>query len=593
MSTIIFKIIVCSSIFIAVYYLFLEKEKMYRFNRFYLLSSLVLSYVIPFITITIEAPETKAETNPPLIIEEAAQQINFIQPVQESFNWMNILWAVYILITLFLLIKSILALLKINRTKGEKRIYQNYNMVLTKDDVSPFSFWNTIYLGESYIKNGTVDPRIFLHEKSHLDQKHSIDLIITELFRIFTWFNPIVFLYKKAIISNHEFLADESVLNGKINIKEYQNLILDEILSHQNPSLTHSFNFNNTKKRFIMMKAKKSKFSFLKKTTGIAALIAAAAIFSERTYAESRIIETVSDNPVKSFSEATDQDSYKEFKDILSKYSALLSQGKYAEFSQKVSESDKKRLEELYPQLTDAQRNEQKIIFFAAPEFKRRTLTEKEMQSFLNKNNYAVWIDSKKVNNSVLKNYKTSDFSNVNISKVGLNARTEKNPQPYQVSLMTHSYFDQVKKERPSTVMGFKKEMPKPVTDTISPRKTAPESNEGKNTNINTAENKDYTEAQYPEGLKGLRAQIGKRMDVSSLGDFKGSTITAMAYVHIDEAGKVTQVTTSGDNETFNKEFLKTMTAISDETTWKPAIKDGKAIASVLKVPATMTFTRP
>ena len=215
MSTIIFKIIVCSSIFIAVYYLFMEKEKMYRFNRFYLLSSLLLSYVIPFITITIEAPETKAETNPPLIIEEAAQQINFIQPVQESFNWMNILWAVYILITLFLLIKSILALLKINRTKGEKRIYQNYNMVLTKDDVSPFSFWNTIYLGKSYIKNGTVDPRIFLHEKSHLDQKHSIDLIITELFRIFTWFNPIVFLYKKAIISNHEFLADESVLNGR------------------------------------------------------------------------------------------------------------------------------------------------------------------------------------------------------------------------------------------------------------------------------------------------------------------------------------------------------------------------------------------
>lgn len=152
MSTIIFKIIVCSSIFIAVYYLFMEKEKMYRFNRFYLLSSLLLSYVIPFITITIEAPETKAETNPPLIIEEAAQQINFIQPVQESFNWMNILWAVYILITLFLLIKSILALLKINRTKGEKRIYQNYNMVLTKDDVSPFSFWNTIYLGKSYIK---------------------------------------------------------------------------------------------------------------------------------------------------------------------------------------------------------------------------------------------------------------------------------------------------------------------------------------------------------------------------------------------------------------------------------------------------------
>ncbi len=115
--------------------------------------------------------------------------------------------------------------------------------------------------------------------------------------------------------------------------------------------------------------------------------------------------------------------------------------------------------------------------------------------------------------------------------------------------------------------MGFKKELPKTVSDTISPRKTTPESNEGKNTNINPAQNKDYAEAQYPDGLKGLRAQIGKHMDVSSFGDFKGSTITAMAYVHIDEAGKATHVTTSGDNEIFNKEFLKTMTAISNETT--------------------------
>ncbi len=100
----------------------------------------VLSYVIPFITITLQAPESKAEPNPPLIIEEAAQQITLIQPPQESFNWMNVIGAVYILITLFLLIRSILSLFKINKTKGEKRIYQNYNMVLTKMKYHPSAF---------------------------------------------------------------------------------------------------------------------------------------------------------------------------------------------------------------------------------------------------------------------------------------------------------------------------------------------------------------------------------------------------------------------------------------------------------------------
>ncbi|WP_171006346.1 MULTISPECIES: hypothetical protein [unclassified Chryseobacterium] len=52
-------------------------------------------------------------------------------------------------------------------------------------------------------------------------------------------------------------------------------------------------------------------------------------------------------------------------------------------------------------------------------------------------------------------------------------------------------------------------------------------------------------------------------------------------------------ITTSGENEILNRELLKTVTEINNETVWIPAMKDGKAVASVLKVPATMTFTRP
>lgn len=468
MLPIILRIILCASIFIAVYYLFLEKEKMYRFNRIYLLSSLIVSYVIPFITITIQTAPT---TKPQLIIEETIQQTIQVSSKQENLNWMNIVWVIYGIITLFLLTKSILALLAIRKIKGEKQSYQNYNIVFTPDNLSPFSFWNTIYMGKGYIKDNVIDQRIFLHEKSHLDQKHSIDLIIADLFKIFTWFNPVIFLYKKAIISNHEFLADESVLSKNINIKEYQNLILDEILIHQNPALTHSFNFNNTKKRFIMMKAKKSKFSFLKKATGIAALITAVTLFSERTYAGSP----------------------------------------------------------------------------------------------------------------------TKDFPNVDTGKVGNETETTKKTPPDQASLIPHSYFEKIEKEAKE----LKQEDLKAVADTLSPKKAATESKEGKNTNISTGQNENYTEAQYPEGLKGLRSQIGNRMDVGALGDFKGKTISAQAYIYIDEAGKTTNVTTSGDNELFNKEFQKTITEISNETTWKPAIKDGKAVASVLKIPATMTFTRP
>lgn len=596
MAAIILKTVLCSSVFIAVYYLFLEKERMYRFNRWYLLSGILLSYIIPFINITIQRPEAKIEPQAQMMIEETAQQMILIQPEQNSFNWMNVVWGVYAVITFFLLMKSLLALLTFRRIKGEKRIYEHYNIILTSESLSPFSFWNTIYMGKNYMENNRIDQRIFLHEKAHIDQKHSLDLVILNFLKIFTWFNPLLSLYKKAVITNHEFLADEAVLKKNYNIKEYQNLILDEILNHQNPPLTHSFNFNNTKKRFIMMKTKKSRFSLLKKTAGITTLIAVAILLSERTYAGNSINIQVPEKTAEISAQSNDQDSYQEFKDILAKYADLLNDGKYAEFSKKVSESDKKRLEELYPLLNETQKNEQKITFFALPELKKRIPTESDLKSFLNKKDYAVWIDSKKIENSILKNYKKTDFSNVYISKIYPNARTAQNPQPYQVTLMTPAYFEKTGQEgKSSVIMGFKRQDLKAVSDTIVPRiNSLNENNQGKNTNtaINTPSNANELPAQYVDGDKSFRMQINKGIDTSNF-EPKYGTITSTAYIHIDETGKTTQVTTSGDNEILNRELLKTVTEISNNTVWKPATKDGKPIASVLKVPATMTFARP
>lgn len=591
MTAIILKIILCSSIFIAIYYLFLEKERMHRFNRLYLLSSLLLSYTIPFVTITL--PSQKPATTPQLIIEETAQQLVFIPQEQESFNWMNVVWGIYIIITLFLLLKSLFSLLAVKRISGEKYRYQGHNVIVTKENLSPFSFWNTIYMGENYMNNNVIDPRIFIHEKTHIEQKHSADLLFLDILKIFTWFNPILFLYKKAVITNHEFLADGAVMKDNYNIKEYQHLILEEILSHQNPPLTHSFNFNNTKKRFIMMNTKKSKFSLLKKTMGITVLISTLALFSERTYAGNSSQVLLSERIAEIPAQITSQDPYQEFKDILAKYADLLKQEKYAAFSSKVTENDKKRLGELYPLLNENQKNEQRITFFAMPELKKRIPTENELKLFLNKQNYAVWIDSKKIENSNLKNYTPNDFSNVYISKVYPNARTTQNPQPYQVTLMTPSYYEKTKEEgKSSVIMGFKKQGLKKVSDTIIPRVNS--ISEGKNTDtaINTQQSTNETPAQYPGGDKNLKIRIGQDMDVSNLGGYNG-TITSMAYIHINENGKTTQVTTSGENEIMNRELLKTVTEISNETSWKPAMKDGKAIASVLKVPATLTFARP
>lgn len=262
--------------------MFLQKEKMYGFNRFYLLFSLLFSYTVPFISIQseIQRPVNRLQKT-----IEATQQVMDITPKQESFNWMNLIWILYGIVTLIFLTRTIISYLKIKNLKGEKMIYQNQNIIITNEPISPFSFWNTIYLGKNYLIDNKIDSRIFLHERSHLEQKHSIDIIIVEIIKTFTWFNPSVCFYKKAMITNHEFLADESVLKNDFAIKDYQNLILEEIISSQNYNLTHTFNFKNTKKRFIMMNTKKSKLADLKKVISIPVLLIAFGLFVQKTYA--------------------------------------------------------------------------------------------------------------------------------------------------------------------------------------------------------------------------------------------------------------------------------------------------------------------
>ncbi|MGE4513516.1 MAG: hypothetical protein AB7E26_06865, partial [Chryseobacterium sp.] len=62
--------------------------------------------------------------------------------------------------------------------KGKEILYEYQKVVLTDENIPAFSFWKTIYIGKIYLVNNKIDPRIFLHEKSHIDQKHSIDLCL-------------------------------------------------------------------------------------------------------------------------------------------------------------------------------------------------------------------------------------------------------------------------------------------------------------------------------------------------------------------------------------------------------------------------------
>ena len=274
METYIYKMIALSAIFILLYFVFLEKEKNHHFKRFYLLISALFSILVPLISINYGAIEVVENINPNNSELMSLPETKLVEP--SIFTKENLLWAIYILGFSILFLKFSWGIFKlIKEIKFSEKIKQDhFQFILKQNKFTPYSFWNAIFLNKSDFLEGKIDNKIILHEKTHVNQKHSIDVIFIEIMLCVFWFNPAFYFYRKAIVTNHEFLADEEVLKQNHEVENYQKLILNELISEK-ILFTHPFNLNNTKKRIIMMTTKISKITKLKSylTLPISALL--------------------------------------------------------------------------------------------------------------------------------------------------------------------------------------------------------------------------------------------------------------------------------------------------------------------------------
>ena len=253
MTAYILKSAIAMALLLGVYYLFLEREKMHRFNRFYLLGALAFSLVTPFISIPIyvEAAPVVIENIPMDVLQQTLPA-----PAPEVNYWLYAAIACYVLVTLVLAIRLARNILKFYSLKKRNTVV-NYNgatLVLLDDHVLPHTFLNNIFLSKKEYEHRLIEPELLTHELTHVRQRHTIDILLTEALKTVFWFNPLTYLYKHAIQMNHEFLADESTIeNHHISIPTYQQLLLDKATPYTAYALASSINFSITKKRFIMM----------------------------------------------------------------------------------------------------------------------------------------------------------------------------------------------------------------------------------------------------------------------------------------------------------------------------------------------------
>lgn len=249
----------CLLIFLILYYLVLERENMPIFKRFYLLFSLAFSFVMPFIIINFESESTSFLAN-------TSTLQTFVLPTIEVVTTTNyrpqILYTLFGIITSIFVIRFILNLRKISKTRQNAELikYQDAEIALVDSEIAPHTFGNTIFINKKEYESNLIENVVYLHELTHVRQKHTLDVLLIEALKTIFWFNPLLILYKKAIQLNHEFLADQKVISTEDNINTYQNILLSNIYKPSNLYLSSNLNsFLKTKKRFIMMTKTSSK----------------------------------------------------------------------------------------------------------------------------------------------------------------------------------------------------------------------------------------------------------------------------------------------------------------------------------------------
>lgn len=250
---------VCLGALYLIYWFFLRKETFFAANRFYLIASIILSFILPLFKIPVYYES--AELTYIIVLEAVTISAQKVEAgLLNNLSFYQIVLIVYLAGAALFLMRFIFQMLQLVFLINKFGVTKMNDLKVVKLDrkYSPFSYFNFIFLNDENLKDKNL-KEIIDHEKIHIRQKHSIDLILIEVLTIIQWFNPFIWFYKASIKGIHEYLADNGLLTDGLNKATYQNLLLNQSVGIQINDLTNNFNQSLIKKRFIMMTKLQSK----------------------------------------------------------------------------------------------------------------------------------------------------------------------------------------------------------------------------------------------------------------------------------------------------------------------------------------------
>lgn len=260
------KVLIVSGILCGYYFLALKDKIFHKWNRFYLLFTIALSLLLPFVSINLLQPATEQGTVIKVLQAVTVQDEIVIELGKKSLLTTDtLIIAGYTLISLALIATLLLTLLRIYRIKKRypRTEVEGINFINTDAKGTPFSFFNSIFWNRSIDLHSVSGQQIFNHEIAHVKEKHSYDKIFINIVLLFFWANPFFWIIRKELNMIHEFIADKAALeDGDVNA--FAEMILSSVYPGQQLSITNNFFYSPVKRRLLMLlKNKNPKVNYL------------------------------------------------------------------------------------------------------------------------------------------------------------------------------------------------------------------------------------------------------------------------------------------------------------------------------------------
>jgi len=238
------------------YYFLLRKLTFYHLNRYYLVLGLLFSMLYPLLDISTLFNQHQYLQQPALQLISWDDLVATVPPKTDIWDVITVLFCTGLVLLALRFIVRLITLWNIHR-KSAPDVYRFYNYRKVWLKINPFSFWKSIYMNPSLHTEQDLDE-IFKHESVHVNELHTIDVLLVEIASVCCWFNPAIWLLRLAIKENLEFLTDSKVLKSGVDKKSYQYSLVHLITQPSSPIISNHFSFNALKKRIYMMNKKNS-----------------------------------------------------------------------------------------------------------------------------------------------------------------------------------------------------------------------------------------------------------------------------------------------------------------------------------------------